>query len=354
MNTPAKLGAYVVGLTVIFGGALGAGRSAGPVGSAATEAHNRPDAHSRPDAHNTHGTGDAEGPHDTGDAGGPDAGDAHGGDHSDRADAPPIPEGLQISVNGYTLSPLTSTIEPGEATDFRFTVIGPDGKPVTGYQTRHDKKLHFIVVRRDLTGFQHLHPQLLDNGVWSVRLSLPEAGPYRAFADFAPDDHEALTLGMDLNAAGDYEPKALPPVSRTATVDGYTVTLDGELNGGGSSPLTLKITKDGEPVTDLQPYLGAYGHLVALRAGDLGYLHVHPDGSPGDGRTPAGPEITFHAEVPTGGDYRLFLDFKHAGAVHTADFTARAGQAAPTASTPASAPAVTPAQQEHSDEHSGH
>ena len=49
-------------------------------------------------------------------------------------------------------------------------------------------------------------------------------------------------------------------------------------------------------MTDLQPYLAAYGHLVALRQGDLAYLHVHPDGEPGDGRTKAGPDIVFHTD----------------------------------------------------------
>jgi hypothetical protein len=91
------------------------------------------------------------------------------------------------------------------------------------------------------------------------------------------------------------------------------------------------VSKDGRPVTDLQPYLGAYGHLVALRDGDLAYLHVHPDGTPGDGRTAAGPEIVFHAEVPSAGSYRLYLDFQHAGVVRTAEFTAIAGPPAPAA-----------------------
>jgi hypothetical protein len=90
----------------------------------------------------------------------------------------------------------------------------------------------------------------------------------------------------------------------------------------------LRISRDGRPVSDLQPYLGAYGHLVALRDGDLAYLHVHPDGAPGDGRTAAGPEVAFHAEVPSAGAYRLYLDFRHAGRVHTAEFTAVAANSA--------------------------
>jgi hypothetical protein len=55
---------------------------------------------------------------------------------------------------------------------------------------------------------------------------------------------------------------------------------------------------------------------------------VHPDGSPGDGRTTAGPDITFYAEVPSAGAYRLYLDFQHNGTVRTAEFTAIAGAAA--------------------------
>ena len=79
------------------------------------------------------------------------------------------------------------------------------------------------------------------------------------------------------------------PAGIAQVVDGYQVTLAGDLVPGQASELTLTVSKDGVPVTDLQPYLAAYGHLVALRAGDLAYLHVHPAGEPGDGVTPAGP-----------------------------------------------------------------
>ncbi|MFF5205292.1 hypothetical protein [Streptosporangium sp. NPDC000396] len=314
MKTPVKLGAYVLGLAVIFGGAFGAGNAVGSVG--------------------TPPVADGHGAHTEPTTGKPSV-----------TTAAPNPGGLQMSQNGYTLTPETTSLKPGEATDFRFTVTGPDGRPVTGYQVQHDKKLHFIVVSRDLGSFQHLHPEETGGGVWSVKLTLPEAGVYRAFADFAPEGGSGLTLGADLHAAGDYEARKLPAVSRTSTVDGYTVTLDGDLIPGASSKLTLKVSKDGRPVTDLQPYLGAYGHLVALRGGDLAYLHVHPDGEPGDGKTPAGPEITFYAEVPSRGDYRLFLDFQHEGTVRTASFTARADSATP------SAPAPTPSETGSHGEH---
>ncbi|MGR6913405.1 hypothetical protein ACU635_04045 [[Actinomadura] parvosata] len=292
MNTAMKLGSYALGLAVLFGGALGVGKVVAPEArTSAAEARTSPHAAPPEQQHQQHQTADT---------------------------AADTPGGLQVSQDGYTLNPITS-ITTGVPTDFRFTVIGPDGRPVTDYKVEHDKKLHFIVVSRDLTSFQHLHPELAPDGTWSVKLTLPKAGPYRAFADFAPVGGQKLTLGADLQAAGDYRPEPLPHVSRTAIIDDYTVNLAGDLVAGRSSKLTLTVSKNGEPVTDLEPYLGAYGHLVALRAGDLAYLHVHPEES-----EQAGPEITFYAEAPSRGDFRLFLDFKHEGKVRTASFTATA------------------------------
>lgn len=320
MNTAAKLGSYVLGLAVVFGAALGVGQAVGPVGPRAVDDHAAMATPTESAAH---------------------------GEHTGRQAQDDTPGGLQVSSNGYTLTPLTTTIKPGEPTDFRFTVTGPGGEPVTDYQVQHDKKLHLIVVSRDLSRFQHLHPVQAGDGVWSVRLTLPEASVYRAFADFAPAGGSSLTLGADLFTPGRFAPKALPRASRTAGVDGYTVTLDGDLAPGTPAKLTLKVSKDGEPVTDLQPYLGAYGHLVALRAGDLAYLHVHPDGKPGDGATEPGPEIVFYTDVPSTGDYRLFLDFQHEGVVRTADFTLSTGRTMPT-------PQVSPTADPTPTGHGGH
>ncbi|MGC5009210.1 hypothetical protein ACLQ2R_00440 [Streptosporangium sp. DT93] len=355
MNGVTRVGAYALGLVVVFGGALGAGRVAGPTATRAEAASAVQDT-----AKGGHGDGQGgeQGGEQGGQAGhgaGQDAGHgaapsatpgARSGTAAQAAKAPAVPGGLQVSEGGYTLLPETDEVKAGERTDFRFSVIGPDGHPVTGFSVQHDKELHFIVVRRDLTGFQHLHPVREGDGVWSVPLKLPTAGEYRAFADFAPEGGKAMTLGMDLSVAGDYRPAPPALPAETAKVGDYTVTLTGGLVAGRTSMLTLSVAKDGRPVTDLEPYLAAYGHLVALRDGDLAYLHVHPDGAPGDGRTTPGPNITFYAEVPSSGTYRLFLDFQHAGTVRTAAFTAV------TAPDPESAGATTPAEDDHgSHEH---
>ena len=100
--------------------------------------------------------------------------------------------------------------------------------------------------------------------------------------------------------------------------------FEGELVAGTESELTLTVSRDGQPVMDLEPYLGALGHLVAIREGDLAYLHVHPlDETEG-----AGGPMRFAVEVPTAGRYALFFDFSHGGVVRTASLlaTANAGR----------------------------
>jgi hypothetical protein len=288
MNTGIKVGIFVAGLCAVFGAAIAIGNAVGPVDSEPAAMQ-------------------------------------HGDDDS-MTDMPGVsegPGGLQVAQNGYRLVLDEPRPQSDDQATVSFQVLGPDGSPLTDYATLHDKKLHFIVAKRDLSGFQHVHPKLDEHGTWTAKLSLG-AGQWRTFADFDPAGKDPqLTLGADLSVAGDFAPKPLPKPSRTATVGDYTVTLDGDIEAGADSKLTLTVAKDGAPVTDLQPYLSAYGHLVALRDGDLAYLHVHPDGEPGDGTKP-GPGITFHADFPSEGSYRLYLDFKHGGVVRTAEFTVEA------------------------------
>ncbi|MFT4186968.1 MAG: hypothetical protein QM621_00125 [Aeromicrobium sp.] len=222
--------------------------------------------------------------------------------------------GLSSSEHDLVLE-LDEPILAAETTEVSFRIVGKDGEPVTEYDEVHEKELHFIAVRRDTTGFQHVHPERAADGTWTTDLDLTP-GDWRLFADFQPAGHgHGMTLGVDAAVAGSYTPQPIPADTRTAEVDGYTVTLDGDLVAGQSGELTLTVEKDGEEVTDLEQYLGAYGHLVALRVGDLGYLHVHPE----DGD--AGPQIAFAATAPSVGVYRLFLDFQHDGVVRTAEFT---------------------------------
>ena len=234
------------------------------------------------------------------------------------------PGGLLVSEHGYTLE-LDTPILSGGTQTVTFRVTGPDGQAVTDFDPAHEKELHFIAIRRDTMGFQHVHPVMDPSGTWSADLDLTP-GVWRFFADFDPAGHgPPMTLGIDASVAGEYDPQPLPAITRTTEVGDYTVTLMGTLASGEASELTFSVQRNGKTVTDLQPYLGAYGHLVALRDGDLAYLHVHPEGEPSDGRTAPGPEIAFIAAAPSMGSYRLHLDFQHEDIVRTAQFTVSAG-----------------------------
>jgi hypothetical protein len=192
-----------------------------------------------------------------------------------------------------------------------FRIVGDDGEVVRDFDVTHEKRMHLIVARRDLTGFQHLHPEMTADGTWSTKVVLPQAGSYRLFADFSHDG-EAVTLASDLRVDGEADLRDLPPAEPTAVSDGgYDVRLDSSgARAGGESELRFTITRDGEPV-ETEPYLGAGGHLVALREGDMAFLHVHPNE---DG-------VSFAATFPTEGRYRLFLQFQHEGRVQTVAFT---------------------------------
>ena len=301
MSTAVRLAGFVVALAVVFGVAVLVGGRVGPVAEPASAEHGTEHA-------------DAE-------AGAESA--AHG-DHAEASGAEvtsDVPGGLQVSESGHTLVLDRSTVPAGERT-VSFRIEGPDGRPVRDYEVEHTKELHLIAVRRDLTGFQHVHPERAGDGTWSTRLDLT-GGTWRLFADFtaAPADGAEplpLTLGIDLavSGSGGRPPADGPDVRRVDQVDGYRVEMTGTLAAGEESDLRFTVTRDGRPVADLQPYLGARGHLVALREGDLAYLHVHPT----DAEDATGNEVGFAATVPSVGGYRLYLDFRVDDVVHSASF----------------------------------
>jgi hypothetical protein len=233
----------------------------------------------------------------------------HGGGHEpDDAEAEATVPGLAVAQSGYRFAPDTTTLASGPAQPFRFRLLGPDDKPVQRYDQLHERELHLIVVRRDLTGFQHVHPERGADGAWAIPLDLRSGGTWRAFADFQPTGGPGqLTLGVDLHVDGPFEagsgPAAASPPDPRVTA---TFARRGD-------DIAVVVTRDGATI-EPEHYLGARGHLVALRAGDLAYLHVHP-------QDVGAPAVRFTAELPTAGTYGLFFDYKVDGVVHTAATT---------------------------------
>jgi hypothetical protein len=272
MRAGVKLGAYGLALAAVLGVGAAVGAAAGPI--------------------------------DIGGAGAGHSSDDHADDSMNEASQLPA-GGLLVAQDGYRFVPEDRLADAGQ---FAFTIVGPDGHPVTSYDDLHGRQLHLIVASRNLHEYAHLHPVRDSGGRWTAELPALAPGAYRAFADFQPAGAGQYTLGVDLVAPG--PAVAFEPLAQqlTDTVSGYHVTLAAD-----SSDVTITVRRDRDVVTT-DPYLGAAGHLVALRDGDLAYVHVHPLDD-----EPAGP-VRFALELPSEGLYALFFDFQVDGVVHTARF----------------------------------
>ncbi len=248
------------------------------------------------------------------------------------------PDGLAVSDDGLTLAAPRTTFAAGRSNRFSFRIVDARGRALRDeFELDAEREMHLIVVRRDTAAYQHVHPTKGPYGTWSVDLKLGEAGVYRAYADFMVGGRQR-TLATDLFVPGDFQPERLAAQSSEASADGYEVALEApDRRAGRASELSFRVSRDGRVDPGLEPYLGARGHLVALREGDLAYLHVHPEGGPGeaegahggddshaarrDGGEGSEDEIRFAATFPTPGRYRLFLQFQVDGRVRTVDHT---------------------------------
>lgn len=301
MNAGARLATFGAGLVVAFGGALAASGAVVPDSYVAQWSE-----------------GNDVNTHD------------ENGNAADQQPTAPTFSGLSIDADGFVLSPVEAPGTTGAAGDLSFQIQTASGEAVREFTEAHDTDLHLIVVRTDGAEYRHVHPELdVSTGTWSVPWTWDAAGTYRVYATFTPgaaDAHDAasITVTRSVDVPGDLT-LAAREVQRATEVDGFTVSLDGDLTAGEPSRLTVTVQRGGQPVTSLEPYLGAFGHLVALREGDLAYLHVHAEGDEPQAGDLAGPEVGFMAEAPTAGRYLMYLDFQVDGEVHTAELVIDAG-----------------------------
>lgn len=292
MTGPSRLALFAVLLVAVFAGATVLGDAVDPASSGAGEDHA------------------AEG-----DAGSGEHGGGHAAEEEEQASEAALP-GLAIAQDGYRLVLQRSSFEAGaRAQRFEFRIVDPAGRPVRDFEVEHAKRMHFIVARRDMADFQHLHPTMRADGTWTQAVRFARGGSYRVFTDFTREGAQH-TLGADVQVAGGYRPGPLASAERTIRSDGgLEVTLRAAAaHAGREERVAFDVRERGRLVNDrLERYLGATGHLVALREGDLAYLHTHPEGD----------ELAFATSFPSAGAYRLFVQFSYQGRVHTAAFTRR-------------------------------
>lgn len=250
---------------------------------------------------------------------------------------------VKPSVRGaYRLDVVASPRRPkaGDVVRLNFIVIHPEtGARVRDYVLNHERLFHLFIVSADMNEYQHLHPQLEPDGSFKVETTLPRAGLYKLHSDFFPTGGTLQVLHRELATAGYHAPRTtkrpagaalVADTSFTKTIDGMKINLDwggGELVPGAFVRLKYALTdaRTGEPVRDLEPYLGAWGHTLILNADQSDYLHSHPTESLPEGVARAalrgGPEVEFGAMFPEAGLYRIWTQFQRGGRVSTVSFT---------------------------------
>lgn len=212
--------------------------------------------------------------------------------------------------------------------EYSFGVIDDRGNTLKSYAITHTKRMHVIVVRKDLAYFQHVHPEF-DESTGTFTLSdlvFPTDGEYRIFTDFSPEGGMMgpngmpleATLSEDIKVGSTYEGQSIGSEEKSKTFDNIQVSLattPTSLKSVQESMLTFNLSANGKAVTDLEEYLGALGHSVILKEGTLDFIHAHPvETKVQNGR------VQFMLTFPSAGRYKIFTQFEREGKVTTTDF----------------------------------
>jgi rRNA maturation protein Nop10 len=257
-----------------------------------------------------------------------------------------------FDVRDYRLEFRTDppVVKPGQKATLHFAVFHPgSGQLVQRFESVHERQYHLFVISQDMEYFEHIHPVQQADGTWSIDVTLPKAGYYKVLSDFLPGGgavqflaRPLVTAGYTGDLAGD-SARLVPDTVLTKTADDLTATLSfdpptfiaglyGHLN------FRLTDTATGRPVSDLQTYLGAFGHTLVMSEDMADYVHSHPLDilSAGDDDNPpvfvippgadleklrGGPDVTFDGLVPRPGRYRAWTQFRRNDKVHTFAFT---------------------------------
>jgi major membrane immunogen (membrane-anchored lipoprotein) len=210
--------------------------------------------------------------------------------------------------------------QPDKDTSIKINIQDADGKAIRDFDINHEKKMHLIVVSKDLSFFNHIHPEYKGEGSFEIVSKFPNPGDYKLIADYIPSGGSATTQSEWITVSGTApEPEEIAPAAElTTTVDGIGASLDFDhlmADRDVSLTFTLEDAKTKEPISDLQPYLGAVGHVVILSEDAERYLHVHPTDEDA-----TGPKAEFMTKFPDSGVYKIWGQFQRNDKIYTIPF----------------------------------
>ena len=243
----------------------------------------------------------------------------------------------------YTVSYNNPTnIQANQDTTLRFTIYDAEtGSPVSLFRVLYAKQMHCIIVDSRLQYFHHIHPTQESSNSFAVTTQFPQDGVYHVYITFQPfggiEQQVGFTqvVGSSTSAVGIPATQKVDSVTEKTFGD-YTVdmdthgTLQANLMSVGQQVISFSVkdAKTKKPITNLKPYLSAFGHLTMINEESYYFIHVHPYSliTPQPDAN-GGPTVDF---LPIGiygpfkpGVYRVFAEFNPDNKLFTADFTVR-------------------------------
>ena len=259
----------------------------------------------------------------------------------------PLVRATPFDVRDYDVQFTTTpaVVKPGEKATWRLAVSHPgNGNRIMKFETVHERQFHLFVISQDMEHFQHIHPELRPDGAWTIDVTLPREGYYKVLSDFLPAGGSWQFIVRPLVTAGykgdlvGQSARLIPDGGEPKIVDDMTATVSYDpapFVAGLYGHLTFRLTEtgSGRPVTDLQTYLGAFGHTLIMSEDMTDYVHAHPlDIVPGSDeddpvfvippgadleKLRGGPDVTFDGLMPKPGRYRAWTQFRRNDRIYT-------------------------------------
>jgi len=215
----------------------------------------------------------------------------------------------------------SADLKPNKNIPILIFIKDKGNKPITRFDTVHEKLMHLIIVSKDLSYFSHIHPVYMGNGEFDIKTKFPAGGDYQLIAEFTPHgagDNSVEKHWLNINGPAPRPVPIIPDTNLTKTIDGLNITLSFDhimAMMGLNMTFTICDAATNKPITNLQPYLGAMGHAVAISKDLQEYLHIHPMTTKGNG-----PKVTFMTYFPKDGVYKIWGQFQYNGHVIVAPF----------------------------------
>ncbi|HET6511653.1 MAG TPA: heavy metal-binding domain-containing protein [Candidatus Kapabacteria bacterium] len=234
---------------------------------------------------------------------------------------------------------LPAEIAPGQPAILKFMPKNAaDNSMLRDLKIVHEMPMHLLIVSSDLSWFAHEHPEAKPDGSYELAYKFPRADNYLFYSDVTPQGSshsQVFKLSKTVGSATGANPQLVP--SSNFKAEGYEyqlVTEPANLAAGKSSSVSVRVSKGGKPVTDIENYLGALGHMVIISEDKEDFLHAHPedhahtDAEKNDPKhthetvtAPSrGPNVSFMTLFPKAGKYKVWAQFNIDGKVRTAEF----------------------------------